>query len=114
MTHYQLFTELMFSRPFIPKTKRKATPPIAEEKRPATFNQYKYSSMPFPVTAYIVFVDHPDVGPHAPRFKTIDEAEKFANDLRAVAGQLLTVSEPIPEIATESMTITREGISYKT
>ena len=114
MTHYQLFTELMFSRPFIPQTKRKDPSPIAEEKQPATVNQYKYSPMGFPITAYIVFVDHPDVGPHAPRFKTIDEAEKFANDLRAVAGQLLTVSEPIPEIATESMTITREGVSYKT
>jgi hypothetical protein len=57
--------------------------------------------MGFPVTAYIVFVDHPDVGPHAPRFKTIDEAEKFANDLRALTK--LTVSEPIPEVATENM-----------
>ena len=102
----------MFSRPFIPKTKRKDPPPIAEEKQPATFNQYKYLSMPFPVTAYIVFVDHPDVGPHAPRFKTIDEAEKFANDLRALTN--LTVSEPIPEIASESMTITRSGISTRT
>ena len=63
--------------------------------------------MPFPVTAYIVFVDHPDVGPHAPRFKTIDEAEKFANDLRAVAGQLLTVSEPIPEIVTENLNLSK-------
>tara|TARA_R100000008_G_scaffold86152_1_gene78137 strand:+ start:6106 stop:6312 length:207 start_codon:yes stop_codon:yes gene_type:complete len=68
--------------------------------------------MGFPVTAYIVFVDHPDVGCHAPRFKTIDEAEKFANDLRALTK--LTVSEPIPEIASESMTITREGLRYKT
>ena len=57
--------------------------------------------MGFPVTAYIVFVDHPDVGPHAPRFKTFDEAEKFANDLRALTK--LTVSEPIPEVATENM-----------
>ena len=57
--------------------------------------------MGFPVTAYIVIVDHPDVGPHAPRFKTIDEAEKFANDLRALTK--LTVSEPIPEVATENM-----------
>ena len=59
--------------------------------------------MGFPVTAYIVFVDHPDVGPHAPRFKTIDEAEKFANDLRAITK--LTVSEPIPVIATEEVKI---------
>ena len=59
--------------------------------------------MGFPVTAYSVFVDHPDVGPHAPRFKTMDEAEKFANDLRALTK--LTVSEPIPEIATESVNL---------
>ena len=59
--------------------------------------------MGFPVTAYIVFVDHPDVGPHAPRFKTIDEAEKFANDLRALTK--LTVSEPIPVTATEEVKI---------
>ncbi len=61
--------------------------------------------MGFPVTAYIVFVDHPDVGPHAPRFKTIDEAEKFANDLRALTN--LTVSEPIPEIVTENINLSK-------
>ena len=61
--------------------------------------------MGFPVTAYIVFVDHPDVGPHAPRFKTIDEAEKFANDLRALTN--LTVSEPIPEIVTENLKLSK-------
>ena len=99
-------TELLFNKPYRPK--------VDSKKRPATFNEYKNPSMPFPITAYIVFVDHPDVGPHAPRFKTMDEAEKFANDLRAIAGQLLTVSEPIPEIATESMTITREGITHRT
>lgn len=59
--------------------------------------------MGFPITSYIVFVDHPDVGPHAPRFKTLDEAEKFANDLRALTK--LTVSEAIPEIATENINI---------
>jgi len=111
MTYFPAITEALFSRPYIP-TIKKSTRPIAEEAPTATFNQYKDSSMGFPVTAYIVFVDHPDVGPHAPRFKTIDEAEKFANDLRALTN--LTVSEPIPEIATESMTITREGISYQT
>ena len=61
--------------------------------------------MGFPVTAYIVFVDHPDVGPHAPRFKTIDEAEKFANDLRALTN--LTVSESIPEIVTENINLSK-------
>ena len=99
-----IVTELLFSEPYRPKVDSKG--------RPATFDEYKNPSMPFPITAYIVFVDHPDVGPHAPRFKTIDEAEKFANDLRALTN--LTVSEPIPEIATESMTITREGITHRT
>ena len=59
--------------------------------------------MGFPVTAYIVFVDHPDDGPHAPRFKTIDEAAKFANDLRALTK--LTVSEPIPKQASENINL---------
>ena len=99
-----IVTELLFNEPYRPKVDSKG--------RPATFDEYKNPSMPFPITAYIVFVDHPDVGPHAPRFKTIDEAEKFANDLRALTN--LTVSEPIPEIATESMTITREGITHRT
>ena len=110
MTYYP-FTEILFSRPYYPP-KNKIKEDLAEDTKAATVNQYKYSSMGFPVTAYIVFVDHPDVGCHAPRFKTIDEAEKFANDLRALTN--LTVSEPIPEIASESMTITREGIRYKT
>tara|TARA_R100000152_G_C6667481_1_gene104701 strand:+ start:251 stop:451 length:201 start_codon:yes stop_codon:yes gene_type:complete len=61
--------------------------------------------MAFPVTAYIVFVDpgRPGIGPSAPRFETLDDAEKFANDLRACTN--LTVSEPIPEIATEQIKI---------
>mgnify|MGYP000023026213 FL=1 len=56
--------------------------------------------MGFPVTGYVVFVYHSDVGSHHPQFASIDEAEQFANDLRALTN--LTVSEPIPVIATES------------
>ena len=56
--------------------------------------------MAFPVTGYLVFVYQADVGAHAPQFQSMDEAEKFANDLRALTN--LTVSEPIPVMATES------------
>ena len=56
--------------------------------------------MAFPVTGYVVFVYQSDVGAHAPQFQSMDEAEKFANDLRALTN--LTVSEPIPVLATES------------
>ena len=59
--------------------------------------------MAFPITGYVVFVYQPDVGAHAPQFQSIDEAEKFANDLRALTK--LTVSEPIPVIATEEVKI---------
>ena len=57
--------------------------------------------MVFPITSYIVFVYQGEVGTHAPHFPSMDEAEKFANDLRAVSNNL-TVSEPIPVTATES------------
>ena len=85
-------TEILFSKDYIP--------PIAKGRESASFNQYKNSSMGFPVTGYVVFVYHTDIGSHHPQFSSIDEAEKFANDLRAVTN--LTVSEPIPVIATES------------
>ena len=57
--------------------------------------------MVFPITSYIVFVYQGEVGTHAPHYPSLDEAEKFANDLRAL--NKLTVSEPIPEVATENM-----------
>tara|TARA_B100000902_G_scaffold279199_1_gene265066 strand:+ start:690 stop:896 length:207 start_codon:yes stop_codon:yes gene_type:complete len=56
--------------------------------------------MKFPVTGYVVFVHNNDIGAHAPQFCTLDEAEEFANGLRATTD--LTVSEPIPVVATES------------
>ena len=59
--------------------------------------------MAFPITGYLVFVYKPEVGPHAPQFQSMDEAEKFANDLRATT--TLTVSEPIPVIASEEVKV---------
>jgi len=51
------------------------------------------------VTSYIVFVHNETIGAHAPGFRTIEEAENFANSLRATT--TLTVSEPIPVVMTE-------------
>jgi len=62
--------------------------------------------MAFPITGYVVFVYQADVGAHAPQFQSIDEAEKFANDLRALTK--LTVSEPIPVIATKTYKTTAD------
>ena len=52
------------------------------------------------ITSYIVFVHNETIGAHVPTFKTIEEAEQFANSIRAVTS--LTVSEPIPVVMTES------------
>ena len=59
--------------------------------------------MTLPVTSYVVFVYQGEVGTHTPHFPSMDEAEKFANDLRALTK--LTISEPIPVIATEEVMI---------
>lgn len=56
--------------------------------------------MSLPVTGYVVFVHHIDIGAHAPQFASMDEAEEFANAIRAITK--LTVSEPIPVVLTES------------
>jgi hypothetical protein len=50
--------------------------------------------MKFPITSYVVFVHNQTIGAHAPQFEKIDDAENFANSLRATTS--LTVSEPIP------------------
>ena len=55
--------------------------------------------MKFPITSYVVFVHNQTIGAHAPKFEKIDDAENFANSLRATTS--LTVSEPIPVIMTE-------------
>ena len=59
--------------------------------------------MAFPITGYVVFVYQAEIGAHSPQFQSMDEAEKFANDLRATT--TLTVSEPIPVTATEEVKI---------
>ena len=56
--------------------------------------------MKYPVTGYVVFVHNMDIGAHAPQFSSMDEAEDFAKGLRATTD--LTVSEPIPVVATET------------
>ena len=53
------------------------------------------------ITAYYVFIHDHRIGPHAPQFDNMDDAENFANSIRAVT--TLTVSEPIPVIMTEEV-----------
>ena len=56
----------------------------------------------FPVTEYIVFIYHKGVNrAHNAHFSSLDEAEVFANDLRALSK--FTVSEPVPVTLTESL-----------
>jgi|TARA_R100001086_G_scaffold16755_1_gene8203 hypothetical protein len=59
--------------------------------------------MTFPVTGYVVFVYNDKIGSHAPQFKSMDEAESFANGVRVTTS--LTVSEPIPVLLTEEIKI---------
>ena len=59
--------------------------------------------MAFPITSFVVFVYQGEVGTHAPHFPSMDEAEKFANDLRALTK--LTGSEQIPVTASEEVKI---------
>ncbi len=49
----------------------------------------------------MVFVHNQTIGAHAPQFEKMDDAENFANSLRATTS--LTVSEPIPVIMTEQI-----------
>ena len=64
--------------------------------------------MTFPVTGYVVFVYNDSIGAHAPQFKSIDEAEEFANGVRATTS--LTVSEPIPVILTQESKSSLMGV----
>ena len=59
--------------------------------------------MQFPVTSYVVFVHNQTIGAHAPQFESIDDAENFANSIRATTS--LTVSEPIPVILSEEFKV---------
>ena len=47
------------------------------------------------------------IGAHAPKFKSMDEAESFANGVRVTTG--LTVSEPIPVVLTEQVKVPVKG-----
>lgn len=61
--------------------------------------------MTFPITEYVVFTYHPEINrSHHAHFPTMEDAEDFANDLRALS--TFTVSEPIAVIATESKKVT--------
>ena len=63
--------------------------------------------MNFPVTGYVVFVYNDKIGAHAPQFKSMDEAESFANGVRVTTG--LTVSEPIPVVLTDQIKLPVKG-----
>ena len=51
----------------------------------------------------MVFVHNQTIGAHAPQFEKIDDAENFANAIRATTS--LTVSEPIPVIMTDEIKV---------
>ena len=53
------------------------------------------------ITSYYVFIHDHRVGPHAPQFDNIDDAENFANSMRAITQ--CVVSEPVPMLMTEEV-----------
>ena len=58
--------------------------------------------MTFPVTGYVVFILYIDTNKtHMPQFKTMEEAELFANEMRIAANHCV-ISEPYPVWLTES------------
>jgi hypothetical protein len=60
--------------------------------------------MTIPVTShYVVMLYNEDIGAFAPAFPSFDEAEEFANAIRAVVGDKLAIAEPVPVVATESL-----------
>ena len=63
--------------------------------------------MQFPVTGYVVFVYNDKIGAQAPQFKSIDEAESFANGVRVTTN--LTVSEPMPIVLTDQIKMPLKG-----
>tara|TARA_Y100001963_G_scaffold284_1_gene408 strand:- start:359 stop:559 length:201 start_codon:yes stop_codon:yes gene_type:complete len=57
--------------------------------------------MAFPVTGYVVFILYIDTNKtHIPQFETMDEAELFANEMRAATAHCI-ISEPYPVVLTE-------------
>ena len=65
--------------------------------------------MTFPVTGYVVFVYNDKIF-YAPQFKSMDEAESFANGVRVTTN--LTVSEPMPIVLTDQIKIPLKGVGY--
>ena len=63
--------------------------------------------MSFPVTGYVFFVYNDKIKSHAPQFKSMDEAESFANGVRVTTN--LTVSEPIPIVLTDQIKLPVKG-----
>ena len=63
--------------------------------------------MKFPITGYVVFVYNDMIGAHAPQFKSMDEAESFANGVRVTTN--LTVSEPMPIVLTDQIKMPLKG-----
>ena len=63
--------------------------------------------MTFPVTGYVVFVYNDKIGSHAQQFKSMDEAESFANGVRVTTN--LTVSEPMPIVLTDQIKMPLKG-----
>ena len=63
--------------------------------------------MKFPITGYVVFVYNDMIGAHAPQFKSMDEAESFANGVRVTTN--LTVSEPIQIVLTDKIKMPVKG-----
>ena len=59
--------------------------------------------MKFPITSYVVFFIIKQLVLMLHSFEEIDDAENFANSLRATTS--LTVSEPIPVIMTEQIKV---------
>ena len=58
--------------------------------------------MKFPVTGYVVFILYIDTNKtHMPQFKTMEEAELFANEMRIAANHCV-ISEPYPVVLTET------------
>ena len=57
--------------------------------------------MKFPVTGYVVFILYIDTNKtHIPQFQTMDEAELFANEMRAATAHCV-ISEPYEVVLVE-------------
>jgi hypothetical protein len=58
--------------------------------------------MNLPVTSYVVMMYHQKAGTFVPKFSSIDEAEEFANAMRAVTDGF-AISEPVPIVQTNTI-----------